>query len=486
MTGETTPMCDAEVPARMIPVQRSSANLNWSVISLPELPAPTDSKFQPLFEQKVRICENLYDFVGDARERTAIDNKTKTMNEIRCWVGRLERPHVNLTFRMVEKNIVRHIPEIYRLFTAFLDLPSYVEPAWPHVSIAYSILNRLAAISPALPQFCRTFYRKLLVPSDTPDANERSAIVQFYVSLLTANPTLREDVASFLEGALLDYRTRLGQSPYRAVTILQILHFVIEQTLPLLPIASRIFAYAIIPMFADPYLLLFHSEMEKLLDFFLEDNPSYSVLVIRVLVNQFPILKAKKMVIVLGVMQRIVWHLPSRQLQQWALPVTRTLARALESFSEPVAHVSLAFWSRAEGARVLKKHKKVVLPVIIPVVYAAAAGHWSPAVRTAAQACLSVFQKHDSRLVQEIVRGGTTKVTSADPPQWKHWALIAKSAQQLYTDINLSDKLAEITAGFKPGTPAGTATGRPTTTKPFSDGSAMPPKPRLMGLLASG
>jgi hypothetical protein len=456
------------------------------MVALPELPAPTDSKFRSLLEQKIRVCEMRYDFIGDdPRQQRAIDNKTKTMNEIRGLVGRLEPSGVNLTFRMVEKNIVRHIPEIYRLFAAFQDLPSYVEPCWPHVSIAYSILNRLATISPPLPQFCPTFYWQLLVPSDTPDANERSAIVQFYISLVTANPTLREDIASFLEGALIDYRSRVGQSPYRAVTILQVLHFVIEQTLPLLPIAARIFARAIVPMLADHYLLLFHGEMEKFVDFFLEDNPSYSVLVIRVLVNQFPILKVKKMVVVLGVMQRVVWHLPSRQLQQWALPVTSTLARALQSISEPVGQASIAFWSRAEGARLLKNHKNVVLPVIIPVVHAAMTGHWSPTVRTAAQACLSDFQKHDSRLVQEIVRAGAPNATTEDSPQFRQWTLIAKSAQQRYGDINLNDKLAEITAGFKVRPPSGMSTRAFASTRGFSDRPSSLPRPRLVGIASA-
>jgi hypothetical protein len=41
--------------------------------------------------------------------------------------------------------------------------------------------------------------------------------------------------------------------------------------------------------FADPYLPLFRGEMEKLINFFLEYNPAYSVLV-----NQFPISRQRR------------------------------------------------------------------------------------------------------------------------------------------------------------------------------------------------
>jgi hypothetical protein len=126
----------------------------------------------------------------------------------------------------------------------------------------------------------------------------------------------------------------------------------------------------------------------------------------------------------------------------------------------------------------LKEHKKIVLPVITPVVYASTSNHWSPAVRTAAQACLSVFQKHDSRLVQESVKSAGVRVIIEDAPQWKQWALIARSAQQLYSEINLTAKFAEITAGFKAAAPIGAV-----NTRPFSDGSSAVLKPRLLGFL---
>jgi hypothetical protein len=187
------------------------------------------------------------------------------------------------------------------------------------------------------------------------------------------------------------------------------------------------------------------------------------------------------MLIVLGVMQRIVWHLPPRQFQQWALPVTRTLARALETVSELVAQASLAFWSRAEGARMLKEHKKVVLPIITPVVSASVSNHWSPAVRTAAQACLAVFQKHDSRLVQEIIKSSVARVAIKDGSQWKQWTLVAKAAQQLYAEINLSTKLAKITTGFKAAPRTGAV-----NTKPSSDESSAVLKPRLLSDGVSG
>jgi hypothetical protein len=444
------PVVDQEIVTVKAPAGRSWRR-TFAVVHLPALPAPTAPGFRALFAKKMAVCEELYAFVGDPREQPQIENKTKTLQEIRQSFGShepLQDRDCALLFHMIEVNILRPMPPVSPGVLSFRDLPPFAEPQWPHLSIVYSILSKLATLNPNLPQFSRPLWRKLLIPAGSPDPNERSAVVQFFTTLIKVRSGICPELIELFETVLIDYR-HYTSSPFVPTTVLQVVYYIFNETVPLLPNAARVFVRAIVPLFGAQYLMLFNDSMDKLLQFFLEDNNALAVEVVRVLVNRFPVSLAGKMQAMLSHMQRVIQMIPLRGLQTWAVPIARALARAAQCGSEAVAQSAVGFWSKNEGNRLLTGQKKLVIPVIVPVICDIVLEHWSPAVRAAAQANFNVLNQHDSLAVKEAMRQRNHGGVREEIPQLRVWMAVLRAAQMNDGEILVGEKIQEINRAFR-------------------------------------
>jgi hypothetical protein len=431
-------------------ISRRSSDANLT-LDLPELPAFTDHEFLPVFNAKMRLCEHLFQFFDDGTEKAGIEYKTKTLEEFHSLVRRPNFPAsiVPRLFEMIEANIVRFISYEERLLL-HADCPRIVDPSWPHLSLVYSILTQIAVLFPCHECFSLNFFRKLLIPSGSPDANEQRAIRDFFVALFRGAAQLRGPVVEAYEGALMDHRDAHRRSPFLVMTALSVLFYIVEQTLPLLPISRRVFMRSVLPLLADEQMPFYALAIERHLGFFLEDRPSHGTRVVRALLAAFPLRGVRKQRAILDLVGTALDR-PIKFSTDLAIPVARVLVRAGESQNETVAQAGLKMWSRASIDRLMLDQRRLIVPLAVPSISMVMDTHWSCEVRQTAKSCFAAFQRRDGRMVQEsLLESAFEGPLMEQTPQIRNWVSIAKAAEICDQTIDIGGMMQQILLLFGP------------------------------------
>jgi hypothetical protein len=178
----------------------------------------------------------------------------------------------------------------------------------------------------------------------------------------------------------------------------------LDETSPLLPGATRVFVWAILPLVRSPYLHLFNAPIARLVECFSEGKAGCAIVLIRVITRDFwRSLPWNQSVILLhlGVALR---YAPPRVLAAWAEPLAKLLAQASKSLSEVVAQAAAALWCREGGCRLLAAQKKVIIPIVVPAISHSMTSHWSAAVREAARNTMVAFQNAAAFLVSKTFK----------------------------------------------------------------------------------
>jgi serine/threonine-protein phosphatase 2A regulatory subunit B' len=421
------------------------------LITPPPLPPISHPDFHFSFERKMAICHQIFLFSDDQSEKTPIEIKTQTLNEVLDFVSRsnsLSEPILSLLFTMIEKHLIRFISFDQTMLYVW-DRPCIVEPAWPHLSIVYQILTRLARVFPSHSYFSSVLFRKLLIPSGSPDPNERTAIRDFFAALFENAKHLRKPLILLYESVLIDYYQSREYSPFLICTILSVMFYIAEHTLPLLPCSYRAFVRCVLPLLGDRDLTVFAPIVEKFFAFFFEDRPKLGVAALSVIVAIFPRGNSRKQLHLLALMAIVLEH-PQRGLDDLVIPFCRLLAQASGSQNETVVQAALKMWGKSGVERLLDEHKKDVFPLLIPVLARVMTNHWSSAVRQSAKETLASFQKRMGKIVRDCMLETSVPTTmGTQPAMMKNWVIIAKSAYSNYSEINVQQTIQVIMETFK-------------------------------------
>jgi hypothetical protein len=446
------PIIDPGVPSvatiRRAPCAQRDATLD---LDLPALPAVSSAEFLAVFNAKMRLCEFTFQFSDDNKEKAGIERKTQALKEFYSLVRRPHLPPwvIPRLIGMVEANVVRPISVEERLLL-HADSVRIVDSAWPHLYRSYEILTQIAGAFPSHECFSVAFFQKLLIPSGSPDANEQRAINHFFAALFRASPQLRRPVVEVYETAVIDHHDSRQLSPFLLATALSVIFYVVEQTVPLLPICERAFVRAVLPLFKDEQMTFYAASLERFLGFFLDDRPSLGMPVVRALLAAFPVHGVRKQKALLGLLG-IALERPIKFSTELALPLSRVLILAGESQNETVAQAGLKLWARGGVDRVIADQRRAILPFIVPSISMVMDNHWSYNVRQAAKSCFTGFQRRDGRLVQEcLFESGHLAPEIVQTPQMRKWVCVVKTAHTSDQMIDISRLMQQILSLFTP------------------------------------
>jgi serine/threonine-protein phosphatase 2A regulatory subunit B' len=330
----------------------------------------------------------------------------------------------------------------------FWDSPPIIDPAWPHLSQVYEILTRLAQSIPSHEYFSGRLFRKLLIPSESPDANERNAIRDFFAALFRGANHLRSTLVSLYEFVLLDYCYSHKHSPFLICTILSVFFYIVEHTVPLLQSSDRVFVRGVLPLIGDRAMLVFAPALEQLFTFFFEERPSHAATALSTIISVFPRANTQRQMKLLELIT-VILDQPHKYHTDLAMPLAVMLARASETENESIAQKALRMWGKAGIDRVLGDQRRVVLPVIAPMINRAMNHHWSFSVRQAAKAALTMFQRRDGRILRECALESASMPVGGQPLELKQWIAVAKTAYSRDSELNISMKMQAIVAEFK-------------------------------------
>jgi hypothetical protein len=394
-----------------------------------------------IFEAKIVLCLRTFQFSDDNKEKQGIDLKTATLTELCRLVdrSRLPRNVIQRLFDMIEMNIFRPLSFDERILLQ-VDAPYLVDSAWPHLALIYDILTRLVSENSLPDSFFIPFFHKLLIPSSSPDSNERIAICNFIVAVVQRASHLRRSLIEIYEQALIDYRVHHCHSPFLVNTALAILLEIGECP------SAQTMCHCILPLLAEENITVYANVMRSMLTRFMASRATHGVLVLDSLLKVFPIWNVSKQMYFLSLITAVLDQ-PISSSATLAAHLARTLILAGESQNEGVAQGGLRLWWNASVERLISDYLDFILPFVIPSLTKVMENHWSRTIRLCAKSALGLFQRRDKSIAQESVNG------SGPAPALQKWILVTKAAHHNENMINLRDAVQQIFVAFKQDTP---------------------------------
>jgi serine/threonine-protein phosphatase 2A regulatory subunit B' len=444
---------------------------------VPAFSRETESEFADHFQRKVMLCSQICTFSVDSQR--VIEAKTRQLKDIYRFLssaagaGVLNDEQFFSLYSMLEVNIIRR-PGIFDLrLIQQEDLPPSADPAWPHLSIVYQILLKLQCLTPRSPQHLE-FARKLIPICESPDPNERTAIVSFYEYLLRHKGHAIDVLVPLFSSAL---RVR-GLEPsggFLVSTFFRVFNFIIDKTGGLPP-ADRLFRRVVLPMLAHPMLPVFQEPLSQLLDFFRDGSLTKTFEILKFILTKWPVRMGSKQVLFFEYLVSSLSRLASKPVENLTPQLSRVMAIIGASRNDKLPSVFTAFWLRPEGERLVGQHSRTLIPALFGPLTVLSTEHWSLPIRQNAKAGLAVLQRRDRERFHELMQ---EPAREENPPQIAKWIAIVKSARRADESMVIGAIFTQIGAVYSP---ASSENGRFTRPRSYSDRGLLI-KPKLAALL---
>ena len=419
---------------------------------LPELPLVDSPSFPAIFDDKIEACTKICPFADEKAERLSIDRKTTHLTEIhKLFLGsspqssRLTDDQFQKIYEMCMHNIVRRLPNLGPLEFVNEDVAPLQEPAWPHLSIVYSILIKVLMEYPEAPFFTLKTATRLLRATSSGDSRERAQLSTFLAKfLLLRQEFLYQMIDKF--STLVEAYAEGLYSPFAITTILNAYLEIVNDASDVSPQFTKFFRSSIIPLLSDKYFSFFEQTLVRLIDFFIEDDQRNAHYVVQMILKKWPYTSLNKQTTFLNILMRCLPKMTSRELHPIIPKVLSLLANSSDSECMKVAETAFSMWTTIGFEKIINDNFKLILKVFTPHIINARHNHWSPVVRSNANFAISVLMKRDPKFMQNF----SQNQQSFDPgnEELKNWVIIARTASRCDDSLNLSKKLNEISSTY--------------------------------------
>ena len=499
----SSPTSDINIPGSEMDYDQSDTG--FVIESIPDLPEVFSSKFRPIFVRKVKLCRQRCNFnkfhniqnnnnnnvsfefqsinsapskLGTPSKRStssqpalktftasqkniltkdeaAINCKTAALTDILQIFSGSTPPTTSmdddLIFMLVDMlrvNIIRKLPSIEKRNLFFDDLPPLSDPAWPHLSIVYQILNRLVLCIPCSDYFGLDFLKSFIPIFDTADPNERAQIIQIFNNVLNNNFKLAMPILCEFEKVLMDYINSENMVPFRVSTILPIIHQILDTSPMQTPLYNRVFVNSIIPLLTDRYMMTFNHQLHKIIFYFIDDNSNLAKRVVEQIVKKWPCNQSAKQIFYINLLNESLSKMSYREIQKSIRPAFLLIRNGIMSLHEKVALSALSVYSKIEMDRIIADNAKVILPIIIPSLIKAVSSHWSQQVRQSAKLTLNILSKYDKKLTNEYLAHNNLIEAMHTKNSNKSWMSVIQSAQNNHESYDATSKIKEVSETF--------------------------------------
>jgi len=454
---QSTPLSDVNLPTKSF--LRMNSVFNFSpllMIDIQTLPTIESPDFNNILRQKIDACSHLCPFYNEEKENQAIEAKTQHLVEIhRLFIGaspqsnHLSDEQFELIYNMVMKNIVRRLPTLDPMVLFNDDIAPLTEPSWPHLTYAYQILTKLLLEFPEAPFFTFESIIKLLRVVHSSDSRERSQLTQFLLRIVEFRPEFRDQmIVKFV--AIVAEHADSGSKPFGISTVLAVFLGILRMSEEMEPLFIHIFRNTLVPLLGDRYFSYFEPNLLGIIDYFVDDDPRNSTIVVNTILKKWPFTKLSKQSTFLSTLARSIPKMGQKDLSPIIQRLFTLFANGTDSECLKVAEAAFSMWTTIGFERVIADNIKYALPILLPHVMRALRAHWSQTIRENASFALNMMNKFDSKQVQAYNNSSTYRTNDSiqENPQLKKWVAVARSASIMDSSLNLSKKLLDITAAF--------------------------------------
>ncbi|CAN4124058.1 unnamed protein product [Withania somnifera] len=400
-------------------VRDGSLKLNGNLVAasydaLPSFRDVPNSEKHNLFIRKLNMCCVLFDFTDPTKYLKEKEIKRQMLLELVEYVTSANVKFTEVVMqavaKMVSTNLFRELmPQPRENKTLTFDVEEdepAMDPSWPHLQIVYEFLLRLVA-SPetdakvAKRYIDHSFVLKLLDLFDSEDPREREYLKiimhRVYGKFMVHRPYIRKAINNIF------YCFVFETEKYNGIAeLLEILGSIINGFALPLKEEHKLFLFrTLIPLHKPKCLAMYHQQLTYCMTQFVEKDCKLADTVIRGLLRYWPVTNSSKEVMFLGELEEILEATQPPDFQRCMVPLFRRIAHCLTSLHFQVAERALFLWNNDHIENLIKQHRKLILPLIIPALERNARKHWNQAVHSLSLNIRKIFYDLDPELFKE-------------------------------------------------------------------------------------
>ncbi|RWW28549.1 hypothetical protein GW17_00006968 [Ensete ventricosum] len=349
---------DANEPPAVVVGHASGVAAGCDTSSVPSIEAlplfhdvPAGER-QSLFLRKLRLCAVVFDFsdmitLRCAREREV---KRRILAELIDFVqsnsGRLAEPVQEELVRTVAANIFRCLPpavhentgsEVAAAAAADPEEDNiFLDPAWPHLQLAYELLLRYVVSSDTDSKVAKrfidhAFVLRLLDLFDSGDPREReylkTILHRIYGKFMVHRPFIRKAISNIFCRFIFETERHSGIGE-----LLEILGSIINGfALPMKDEHKLFLVRVLIPLHKTKPAGVYHHQLAYCTTQFVEKDCKLADTVIRGMLKYWPVTNCQKELLFLGELEEVLEATQPTEFQQCMVPLFKQISRCLNS-----------------------------------------------------------------------------------------------------------------------------------------------------------
>ncbi|XP_060190250.1 serine/threonine protein phosphatase 2A 59 kDa regulatory subunit B' gamma isoform-like isoform X1 [Lycium barbarum] len=391
-----------------------------SALSYEVLPSFRDvpsAEKQNLLIRKLQMCCVLFDFGDPTKNLKEKDVKRQTLLELVDYISAVNSKFNEVTMqeltKMVSVNLFRTLPSfnhdngLLDMFDPEEDEPT-MEPLWPHLQVVYELLLRFVASSETDAKLAKryidhSFVLRLLELFDSEDQREReylkTILHRVYGKFMVHRPFIRKAINNIFYRFIFETEKHNG-----IAELLEILGSIINGfALPLKEEHKLFLVRALIPLHKPKCVAMYHQQLMYCITQFVEKDFKLADTVIRGLLKYWPVTNSGKEVMFLGELEEVLEATQAAEFQRCMVPLFRQIGRCLNSSHFQVAERALFLWNNDHIRNLIIQNRKVILPIIFPLLEKNTCGHWNQAVQSLTLNVRKIFSDADQALFDECL-----------------------------------------------------------------------------------
>lgn len=385
---------------------------------LPTLRDAAPNRREALFLQKLLICRAVFYFDGEQTPhnqseaiRRQKDVKRQTLLELVDYVNTPAGQKIFTEavmpdlMAMVSANVCRALPPATDDFDPEEDEP-VLEPAWPHLQVAYEFFLRFIVSSEVNAKSARKyvdqkFCLQLVDLFDSEDPRERdylkTILHRIYGKFMSHRSFIRRAISNAFYRFVYETERHNGIGE-----LLEILGSIINGfAIPLKKEHLQFLVRALIPLHKPKCVGLYHQQLSYCIIQYVEKDADTATPILSSFFKCWPWSCSTKQILFLNELEEILELLGADQLAQISNTLFVNLARCLDSDHFQVVERTLFLWNNehlVNSGCLSRLNAQTVLPIIYGPLYKNSSGHWNATVEGLAQNVLKMYMEYDLAL----------------------------------------------------------------------------------------
>jgi len=381
-------------------------------VALPKLREAPPAERIELFQKKMQLCSQIFDFTIDTNQREK-EAKRQTLLEIVEYVNNT-RSCFNETLMqdvvgMVGKNIFRSLPtknkSAMSVYEPEDDEPA-LERAWPHLQIVYEFFLRFVVSNDVDPKVAKrfvdqNFVLKLLELFDSEDPRERdylkTILHRVYGKFMALRSFIRRAIQHTFFKVIYECEIHNGVGE-----LLEILGSIINGfALPLKEEHKDFLIKALIPLHKVKSLASFHQQLSYCMSQYVEKDPRLSYDIITSMLTFWPVSITSKQVLFLNEIEEILELTQQPEFYRMQESLFRRIAMCINCPHFQVAERTLFLWNNDYIVKLINQNRQALFPIVIGALYTNSKQHWNSAVHGLTFNVLKLLMEADPQLFDE-------------------------------------------------------------------------------------